>query len=51
MKQCYLTLKQKIGARYGYRDLKYQDFAYFAFHTPYSKMVQKSFFTLLLTDI
>ena len=31
--------------------MKYQDFDYFGFHTPYSKMVQKSFLSLLLADI
>ena len=39
MKQCFIKLREKFAARYGYTDLKYQDFSYFAFHTPFSKMV------------
>ena len=51
MRQCYLTLREKVAARYGYKDLNYHDFSYFCFHTPFSKQVQKTFFSLLLTDI
>ncbi len=52
MKQCYLTLKQKQRAYYrGQRELQLNDFSYFAFHTPFSKMVQKSFMALILADI
>jgi len=39
MKQCYLTLRQKIAARYGHTDLNMSEWSYFAFHTPFSKMV------------
>jgi len=28
-----------------------QEFSYFAFHTPFSKMVQKTFLALILADI
>ena len=31
--------------------MNYRDFSYFCFHTPFSKQVQKTFFSLLLTDI
>ena len=31
--------------------MNYQDFSYFCFHTPFSKQVQKTFYSLLLTDI
>jgi len=51
MKQCYLTLRQKFAARYGINDLNLNDFSYFAFHTPFSKMVQKTFLALILADI
>jgi len=51
MKQCYLTLRQKFGQRYGNQDLSVADFNYFAFHTPFSKMVQKAFLALILADI
>jgi 3-hydroxy-3-methylglutaryl CoA synthase len=33
------------------RDLNYHDFDYFCMHTPFSKMVQKSFYHLVLEDI
>ena len=51
MKQCYLTLREKHARRYGNRDLNISDMSYFAFHTPFSKMVQKSFMALILADI
>ena len=44
LRQCYDTLKRKKGG------LSYNDFQYFAFHTPFAKMVQKSFFTMILHD-
>lgn len=53
MRKCWDTFDQKYKQRYG-KDTKvpkYNDFSYFCFHTPYSKMVQKSFFTLLQHDI
>ena len=40
-----------MTARYGDSDVKLVDFNYFAFHTPFSKMVQKSFMALILADI
>ena len=42
-----------MAARYGpqHADLNMSQFAYFAFHTPFSKMVQKSFLALILADI
>jgi len=51
MKQCYLTLRQKFAARYAATDVSLDDFSYFAFHTPFSKMVQKTFMALILADI
>lgn len=51
MKQCYLTLRKKFAARYGHTNLHMQEFSYFAFHTPFSKMVQKAFLALILADI
>lgn len=51
MKQCYTTLREKFAARYGINDLNLSDFSYFAFHTPFSKMIQKSFLALILADI
>ena len=50
MKQCYRVLKDKIKARYG-QEISLKDFSYYAFHTPFSKMVQKSFLALILADI
>ena len=51
MKQCYITLRKKFEARYGHKDLNINDFSYFAYHTPFSKMVQKAFMALILADI
>ena len=51
MKQCYLKLREKFAARYNHQHLNINDFSYFAFHTPFSKMVQKSFLALILADI
>ena len=52
MKQCFLTLKRKQGSAYrDTREPQLDDFSYFAFHTPFSKMVQKSFMALILADI
>lgn len=42
-------MKQRYGE--GVSVPKYHDFSYMCFHTPYSKMVQKSFFTVLEHDI
>mmetsp|Transcript_44559 Transcript_44559/g.59125 ORF Transcript_44559/g.59125 Transcript_44559/m.59125 type:complete len:212 (+) Transcript_44559:184-819(+) len=39
MKECYKTLRAKFSARYGVSDLNLSHFSYFAFHTPFSKMV------------
>ena len=40
MKQCFLTLKRKQGSAYrDTREPQLDDFSYFAFHTPFSKMV------------
>lgn len=50
MRQCYETLKKKFAAR-NKAPFNYHSFQYFAFHTPFSKMVQKSFLALLLHDI
>ena len=51
MKECYRTLRQKFSERYGVSDLSLGDFSYFAFHTPFSKMVQKTYLALILADI
>lgn len=50
MRSCWATLKTKHYVYFG-KSATYQDFSYFAFHTPFSKMVQKAFFALLLEDI
>ena len=51
MKECYKTLRRKFSERYGVSDLSLSDFSYFAFHTPFSKMVQKTYLALILADI
>lgn len=51
LEKCYTSFKAKCRERHGGWEPKYQDFDYFCFHTPFSKMVQKSFFNLLLQDI
>jgi len=48
---CWDTFDAKYKLRYGTPAPKYQNFSYFCFHTPFSKMVQKSYFSLLLHDI
>ena len=50
LRACYHTFRAKFLKAYG-QPPKLQDFSYFAFHTPFSKMVQKSFFALLLEDM
>ena len=49
--KCYETFKEKSKLRYKGYEPKYYDFDYFCFHTPFSKMVQKSFFHLLFQDL
>ena len=51
LRQCWDTFDRKYTKRFGTKVPKYHDFDYFCFHTPYSKMVQKSFFELLKHDI
>ena len=51
LENAYSTLKAKCRQRYGGWEPKYSDFDYFCFHTPFSKMVQKCYFNLLLQDI
>lgn len=51
LRQCWDTYDQKYTKRHGTKAPKYQDFDYFCFHTPYSKMVQKSFYELVRHDI
>ena len=51
MINCWDTFQKKYKSRYGSEAPGYHDFSYFCFHTPFSKMVQKSFFALLLHDI
>ena len=48
---CWDTFDRKYKLRYGVKAPKYQDFSYFCFHTPFSKMVQKSFYSLVLHDM
>ena len=50
LRQAFLTLKDKWHKKYG-STLSYFDFDFMCFHTPFSKMVQKSFFAFLLEDI
>ena len=50
LRQCYSTFKAKYFKAY-HQHATYFDFSYFAFHTPFSKMVQKSYYALLLEDI
>jgi hydroxymethylglutaryl-CoA synthase len=50
LRQCIATFKEKHFKLYGVRP-SYSDYDYFCFHTPFSKMVQKSFFALLVEDI
>ena len=50
LRQSFNTFKMKYNKAYG-RIPNYFDFSYFCFHTPFGKMVQKSFYQLLLTDI
>jgi hydroxymethylglutaryl-CoA synthase len=53
LSNCYETLKRKYRERNPTmtRDLNYHDFDYFCMHTPFSKMVQKSYYHLVLEDI
>jgi len=51
LQQCYTGFKEKCKLRHRGWEPKYHDFDYFCFHTPFSKMVQKSFFNLVLQDI
>lgn len=49
---CYEQFKAKYAKRHpGQPPLNYHDFDYFCFHTPFSKMVQKAFYHLVLQDI
>ena len=50
LRQCYHTLRNK-NLRVNRKPPSYHDFSYFCFHTPFSKMVQKAFFSLVLEDM
>lgn len=50
LRVAFRTFKEKHMKAYGSKP-NYFDFSYFCFHTPFSKMVQKSFFALLLEDM
>ena len=50
LRECFKTFKQKFKATHGSVP-SYHTFSHFCFHTPFSKMVQKSFYALLLEDI
>lgn len=47
---CFDRLKSKYAQK-GLAPPTYHDFDYFCFHTPFSKMVQKAFYHLVLLDI
>lgn len=46
MLNCFETLKVKQLNKYK-RCLNFKDFDYMCFHTPFAKMVQKSFLSLI----
>lgn len=48
--QAFKTFKSKFQSYHG-RQINLDDFDFMCFHTPFSKMVQKSFFALLLEDM
>lgn len=49
--KCYMRYKQKFAARYKLnKPLDVNHFDFFAFHTPYNKLIQKGFARLLLVD-
>mmetsp|Transcript_6786 Transcript_6786/g.10925 ORF Transcript_6786/g.10925 Transcript_6786/m.10925 type:complete len:215 (+) Transcript_6786:422-1066(+) len=50
LRMAFTNFKKKYRDAYS-RTPNYYDFSYFCFHTPFSKMVQKSFFALLLEDM
>ena len=50
MRQCYTTFRQKFRSANG-ADISYSDFSYICMHTPFAKMVQKSFYTLVMDDM
>mmetsp|Transcript_21181 Transcript_21181/g.15508 ORF Transcript_21181/g.15508 Transcript_21181/m.15508 type:complete len:127 (-) Transcript_21181:674-1054(-) len=50
LENCILTFYEKFKKTYGVQP-SLKDFDYFCFHTPFAKMVQKSYFHMLLTDI
>ena len=50
LRQAFKTFKQKFNKAYGVMP-NYYTFSHFCFHTPFSKMVQKSYYALLLEDI
>jgi hydroxymethylglutaryl-CoA synthase len=50
LEQCYSSLKNKFKKQYNQEPM-YKDFDYFCFHTPFAKMVQKSFLNLLYQDV
>jgi hydroxymethylglutaryl-CoA synthase len=50
LKQCFNTFKAKCQKSQNPWNPTYKDFDYMCFHTPFSKMVQKSFFSLLKND-
>lgn len=45
---CYEQFKAKYAKRHQGQQVNYHDFDYFCFHTPFSKMVQKAFYHLVL---
>jgi hydroxymethylglutaryl-CoA synthase len=50
MLNCFETLKVKQLNKYK-RCLNFKDFDYMCFHTPFAKMVQKSFLSLIEYEI
>ena len=48
--QCYNSLKMKYRQKHDWEPM-FTNFDYFCFHTPFSKMVQKSFMNLIYHDV
>ena len=48
--QCYNSLKMKYRQKHDWEPM-FTHFDYFCFHTPFSKMVQKSFMNLIYHDV
>ena len=53
LRQAFNTFKSPSSkmSLYGHKRVSVSDFDYFCFHTPFSKMVQKSFLAMVMEDI